>query len=67
MKTLKFHRLLYPPETLLTCMQEYAPYFRGEQKEDGDYFIISYADEQKQIALEFVNYLLAAVRAHANH
>ncbi len=67
MNALRFHRLLYPQEIFLACMQEYAPYFSGEQKEEGDYFIISYAEEQKQIALEFANYLLAAVRAHANH
>jgi len=66
MNMLKFHTELYPKETVTRCMQEYAPYFHGVQDEDGGYIQFTYSEEEKGVALEFLNYVLAAVRAHAN-
>lgn len=62
---LQFHKALYPTEVVTTCAQEYAAYLHTEQKEEGEYVVITYPPEEKKIAHEFTNYVLAAVRAHA--
>ena len=66
MNTIKFHTSLYPKEVLFLCREEYAPYFHGVQDEEGEYIQFTYPEEEKSVAFEFLNYVLAAVRNHAN-
>lgn len=65
MIVLKFNKELYPKEIVFVCAQDYAPYCHAAQTEDEPYLLYTFPEEEKGIAREFANYVLAAVRSHA--
>ncbi len=63
---LKFNKQLYPMEIVSSCVQDYATHLHAQFSEGVDYAVLTFPDEEEEIAYEFANYVLAGVRAHAH-